>query len=99
MRKESNWIFQLEDEEICFIKNFILSSGSLKELSKIYNVSYPTMRHRLDVLIARLTLMYEKREDPYVQYIKMLTLNECFDYETAKRLIEKYKERLEENDS
>ncbi|WP_066195462.1 MULTISPECIES: DUF2089 family protein [Gracilibacillus] len=97
MPKESNWIFQLEDEEIRFIKNFILSSGSLKELSKIYTVSYPTVRNRLDHLMERIKLVDEKQEDPYVHYIKKLALDDQFTYETAKHLIEKYKERVKEN--
>ncbi len=34
-----------------FILNLLLASGSLKELSSQYGVSYPTMRNRLDSLI------------------------------------------------
>ena len=36
--------------------SFVLSSGSLKEMAKLYRVSYPTVRNRLDELIAQLQL-------------------------------------------
>ena len=41
-----------EDQE--FALAFILHSGSLKEMARLYGVSYPTVRNRLDDLIARL---------------------------------------------
>ena len=53
IRNAPNWILSLEEEDLEFIKNFILNSGSLKEIAKIYNVSYPTVRIRLDRLIDR----------------------------------------------
>ncbi len=41
-----------EDQE--FILQFIKTSGSLKDMAAIYKVSYPTVRNRLDEIIARL---------------------------------------------
>ena len=41
-----------DDQE--FVMSFVLSSGSLKEMSLRYRVSYPTVRNRLDDLIERL---------------------------------------------
>ena len=46
---------RLGDEDQQFALAFILGSGSLKEMAKRYGVSYPTVRNRLDDLIARLT--------------------------------------------
>jgi len=48
------WLSHLDDEDHQFIKRFVLSSGSLKELADGYRVSYPTIRLRLDQLIARI---------------------------------------------
>ncbi|MDP1383963.1 DUF2089 family protein, partial [Priestia megaterium] len=42
------WILSLDKESIEFIRKFIINSGSLKNISKIYNVSYPTVRAKLD---------------------------------------------------
>ena len=41
-----------EDQE--FILEFIKASGSLKEMAGILDVSYPTVRNRLDEIIERL---------------------------------------------
>ena len=46
-----------EDQE--FALAFILRSGSLKEMARLYGVSYPTVRNRLDDLIARLGAIVE----------------------------------------
>ena len=47
------WLAHLEDEDYQFIKRFLLASGSLKELAASYQVSYPTIRLRLDRLLER----------------------------------------------
>ena len=47
------WMVHLEDEDVVFIKKFILNSGSLKEMAKAYEVTYPTVRLRLDKLIQK----------------------------------------------
>lgn len=46
------WIDELDDEELAFVRRFVLASGSLKEMAAQYGVSYPTVRRRLDRLIA-----------------------------------------------
>ena len=48
MEKLPLWIAELEEDELLFIKRFVLSSGSLKEIAKIYEVTYPTVRNRLN---------------------------------------------------
>ena len=48
MDNAKGWLQYLSDEDAIFIKNFMLSSGSLKEMSKLYRISYPTLRRRLD---------------------------------------------------
>ena len=46
----------MEDEDIAFLKRFLLASGSLKELAQGYSVSYPTVRLRLDRLIEKIRI-------------------------------------------
>lgn len=48
------WLAHLEEEDYQFIKRFLLASGSLKDLAASYQVSYPTIRLRLDRLLARI---------------------------------------------
>lgn len=47
------WMVNLEDEDVVFIKKFLLASGSLKEVARQYGVTYPTVRLRLDRLIQK----------------------------------------------
>ena len=60
------WILALEEEDVEFIKNFMLKSGSLKEIAKSYQVSYPTVRVRLDRLIQKIQLIDELENETFV---------------------------------
>lgn len=52
-----SWITRLSDEDLAFIKRFVLASGSLKDLAKAYGISYPTVRLRLDRLIEKIKVL------------------------------------------
>ena len=55
---------RLKDDEQVFVQHLIKCSGSLKDLARLYEVSYPTVRNRLDALIERIqTLEAEKPEE------------------------------------
>ena len=56
------WLEALDGEDQQFLKRFVLSSGSLKALCDEYEISYPTLRARLDRLIAKV----KAAEDPKV---------------------------------
>ena len=45
---------KLSREEQDFILNFFLSSGSIKEMAKLAEISYPTMRNKMDDLIFKI---------------------------------------------
>jgi hypothetical protein len=47
-------ILKLNREEQDFILNFFLSSGSIKEMAKQAELSYPTMRNKMDDLIKKI---------------------------------------------
>lgn len=85
------WIANLEDEDLVFIKKFLLSSGSLKEMARQYGVTYPTVRLRLDRLIQKIQLSDQVEGDPYIALIKRLALQDKLDFDTAKLLITQYK--------
>ena len=71
-----DWMRNLEDEDVTFIKNFLLASGSLKEIAKQYQVTYPTVRLRLDRLIQKINLSADTENEPYITLIKRLAVNE-----------------------
>ena len=85
------WMTNLDDEDVSFIKKFLLASGSLKELANIYSVTYPTVRLRLDRLIQKIHISEQSSSEAYVALIKQLAVNEKIDFETAKLLISEYK--------
>jgi len=80
------WADYLDDEDLAFVKRFVLASGSLKELAKVYGISYPTVRLRLDRLIEKVkihdsqTITSEFERRVRVLYaegkVDMTTLNE-----------------------
>lgn len=90
------WVAELEDEDLTFIKKFLLASGSLKEVASVYGVSYPTVRLRLDRLIQKIQLTENAEADPYVSLVKRLAVDDKLDFDTAKILITAYRKTKEE---
>ena len=89
------WMAELEDEDLAFVKKFILASGSLKEVASVYGVSYPTVRLRLDRLIQKIKLSETAEADPYVSLVKRLAVDDKLDFDTAKILITEYRKTKE----
>jgi len=86
-----HWILDLEKEDFKFIQKFIVFSGSLKALSKEYDVSYPTVRIRLDTLIQKINLSIQNEsEDSFITLIKNLAIDNQISLDTAKLIIQKY---------
>lgn len=85
------WIVNLDDEDVSFIKRFLIASGSLKEMAKQYEVTYPTVRLRLDKLIQKIKISDDTENEPYIALIKRLALNDKLDFDTVKVLISEYK--------
>lgn len=91
------WLANLAEEDLAFIKNFVLSSGSLKQMSQLYQVSYPTMRLRLDRLIEKIRLNDNETEDPFILLVKSLAIDDRYDVDTARILIDEYRKRRDES--
>ena len=95
MTNSPPWVADLEDEDLAFVKKFILASGSLKEVASVYGVSYPTVRLRLDRLIQKIHLSETTEADPYVSLVKRLAVDDKLDFDTAKVLITEYRKMKE----
>lgn len=93
--KIPQWMLALEPEDATFLKNFVLKSGSLKEIAKLYEVSQPTVRLHLDKLIQKIEMNDRQEEEPFQTFIKGLAVDSRIDLETAKIIIEKYKQEKE----
>src|SRR5579884_2662698 len=89
-----NWFEFLDEEDIAFIKRFILASGSLKELAEAYKVTYPTVRLRLDRLIAKITVLdSQKIEDDYERMLRALFAEGKLETDSFKQLLQAYQQQ------
>jgi len=84
------WLRGLDEEDFEFMRQFVLCSGSLKSMAQHYEVSYPTIRLRIDRLIQKVSGV-KSDEDQFVTLIKDMALDGEMSYETAKKLISSYK--------
>lgn len=84
------WIMELDENDYTFMKNFILASGSLKELAKQYNISYPTVRSKLDKLIKKIEIN-DTNDSEYIHLIKNLAIEGKLSSEAAKILINEFR--------
>lgn len=85
------WIQGLEEEDLAFLKRFVLASGSLKELATAYDVSYPTVRLRLDRLIQKIRILDDVRTaDPFERLLRAQFGDGKLDASTFKQLLSAY---------
>jgi hypothetical protein len=95
-RALSRWIDYLSDEDLAFIKRLVLASGSLKELAAGYGISYPTVRLRLDRLIAKIEVT--DSHDVGSDFERLLRVQHAegkIDADTLKALLTAYRLDLE----
>ena len=87
------WIELLSDEDRTFVKRFVLTSGSLKELAAAYGVTYPTVRLRLDRLIEKIKV-FDKKDtaDDYERLLRGLYAEGRFDASTFRQLLKHYQQ-------
>src|ERR1700722_13369612 len=91
---KKRWMDSLEDEDLAFIKRFILFSGSLKDLADAYNVSYPTLRLRLDRLIDKIKILdSQKIEDDLERRLRAQFADGKHDSSVFKKLLSAYQEQ------
>ncbi len=90
------WIYALQEEDFHFIKRFLLASGSLKALACEYGISYPTVRIRLDRLIAKIKAVEDQNQtDAFQRYLGILLAEGTISAETAKKLNRIHQDTLE----
>lgn len=63
-------LLSLAEQELDLVLQLVLASGSLKDLAQAYGVSYPTIRLRVDRLIARVRqIVAGAQPDPMMQLL------------------------------
>jgi hypothetical protein len=88
----------LTAEDLDLMLQFVLSSGSLKELARIYQVSYPTIRARVDRMIERLQqAMAGEPSDPMMQVVTDLVERGEITAAAARMLRDVHRQRTRPN--
>lgn len=86
------WIESLSDEDINFLKRFLLTSGSLKALAQDYGVSYPTLRLRLDRLIEKVKIIESQEiQTEFERQLRVLYAERKIDLATLKKILNAHK--------
>lgn len=89
------WLDALDEEDTQFLRRFLLGSGSLKALAEEYGVSYPTVRGRLDRLIAKVRAAEDvKVVDPFERRLCVLVADAKVSSSLARELLEAHRASL-----
>ena len=82
------WFEFLSDEDLAFVRRFVLASGSLKEVAKQYGVTYPTIRLRLDRLITKIEVVEQNVEvSDFERLLRAQFADQKLSHETFKLLL------------
>lgn len=91
------WLAVLTEDELAFVKRFVLASGTLKGVAAEYGVSYPTIRSRLDRLIAKVKASEQPAgEDAFQRLMHVLVDEGVMMSSTARTLLQAHRRVLRE---
>ncbi len=92
---QHRWLGHLSEEDLSFLRRFLLASGSLKAVAKAYDVSYPTVRLRLDRLIAKVQVIEEQgSDDEFEQTLRIHYVEGRLDDVLLRELLEAHRQAL-----
>ncbi len=87
------WLERLDETDQHFIKRMVLASGSLKQLAAEYEVSYPTIRQRLDRIIERVRIADENPgDDAFEARMRLLVADNQLNPGLARELLTLHRE-------
>jgi hypothetical protein len=94
--QQRRWIDYLSDEDLGFLKRFLLASGTLKDLAAQYSISYPTVRLRLDRLIAKVKVIESETTSGHFETVlRSLYADSRIDAEAFHALFDAHREEEE----
>ncbi len=95
---QKTWLDYLSHEDLAFVKRFILCSGSLKDLAGTYGISYPTIRLRLDRLIAKIQVVDDQQDaSPFEKLLRAQFAEGSISPTAFQQLLAAHREELEKN--
>ena len=96
----SHPLFALTEEELDLVLQLVLASGSLKDLAHVYQVSYPTIRIRVDRLIERVRqIMGGAPPDPMMRLLADLVERGEITVSAARSVRDLYRQQQTEQES
>jgi hypothetical protein len=96
-RRREHPLLDLHEDDLDFIVQFVLASGSLKEMAQLYGVSYPTIRSTLDRVIANLQrTLSAQPPDPLTELLAGLIERGEIKPATAKSIRAVYRSAVEQ---
>lgn len=81
-------LLRLSAEHLALAEAFLLCGGNLKDLSATLEVSYPTLRKRLDDLIAQLQNLKKQDEEKIGQILSQIEKKEIVPEAGIKKIKE-----------
>ena len=94
-RRNPHPLLQMPEEDLDFILQFVLESGSLKEMARLHGVSYPTIRASLDrVIVSLRERMQGRAPDPLTDLLADLLERGEIKATTARSIRSVYREQL-----
>ena len=87
------WLGGMSEEDLGFIRRFLMASGSLKDVAGEYGISYPTVRLRLDRLIEKIRL-YESHAatSRFERLLREAHIDGKIDHSTLTALLAAYRQ-------
>jgi hypothetical protein len=93
------WTRILNEEDWQFLKRFMLASGSLKDLAAEYDISYPTVRSRLDRLMEKIrTADRPGSDDDFGLYVRGLVIDGHLPAPLAREILRLHETSKREKD-
>lgn len=93
------WTDLLSDEDLAFVKRFVVESGSLKAMARAYGITYPTVRLRLDRLIEKIKILdSEQITSEFERVLRAKCAEGRIDVATMKTLLEAHRREKQDDD-
>jgi hypothetical protein len=94
-----DWLSALNTDEIAFVRRFLLASGSLKQLAEDYEVSYPTIRLRLDALIGKVKSLGDGKAPSALRLaVRRMVAEGEMEVDVARKLLKAHDEDMDRRD-
>lgn len=81
-------LLKLPPDDVHFVEQFLLSSGSLKEMAKQLGVSYPTVRNKLNGIIEEIGRLASSSKSEREKVLAALEKGTITAKEAARKLRE-----------